>query len=426
MPERRQSDALTTFDVAGFYRTAGLIAESGPLAFIGNLHYLGTGSSDTSLMLVALSIPSSALTFQRDENRFRAEYTVQGTLRRESGGDPAVVFTAREEVRVGAFWETTRADESVIFQQIITVPPGPYLLSLSVRDGGSPRASSLEMPITVPRLESGRLSSAVPVYQVEPRTTPDSLPELIASPRATAAIGRDSAIQVYVESYGEGEELPLLVRVTGEGERELWRDSIGLRREGEVFSRTIQVPVARLGIGASSLTLTRADTRDSTRTPLVVGYGDDLPMIAFDQMLEYLQFFAAPQRLRAMRDTTPEQRAELWADFLRSTDPAPSTPEHEGLREYFQRISYANQRFREDGGIGWRTDRGMVFVSFGEPDQVFEDTRSQTQRGRVQIWEYRDQRLRLAFVDQSGFGRWRLTPASDAEFRSALTRLRDR
>lgn len=426
LPERRQSDALTTFDVAGFYRAAGLIAEPAPFAFVGNLHYFGTASIDTSLMLLALSIPSSALTFQRDETQFRAHYQVQGTVRRQGAGEPVGVFSAREEVRVGAFWETTRADESVIFQQIVHLPPGTYQLYLSVRDGGSARASSLEVPVVVPRLAPGRLSSAVPVYEVEPRMQPDSLPELITSPRATAALGRDSVIHVYVESYGEEEELSVLLRATGDRQRVLWQDSVLLRREGSVLSRIVDVPVARLGIGASSLTVTRADARDSTRTPLVVGYGDDLPMIAFDQMLEYLQFYTSPHRLRAMREATPEDRAEMWADFLRATDPAPNTTEHEGLRDYFRRVSYANQRFREDGGIGWRTDRGMVFVAFGEPDQVLEDMRGQMQRGRVQVWEYRDQRLRLTFVDQTGFGRWRMAPSSDAEFRNALARLRDR
>ena len=75
---------------------------------------------------------------------------------------------------------------------------------------------------------------------------------------------------------------------------------------------------------------------------------------------------AEPQRLRALRDTAPEFRGLAWAEFLRETDPVASTPEHEGLRDYFGRIEEANERFREEGGRGWLTDRGMVLVGLPE------------------------------------------------------------
>ena len=44
------------------------------------------------------------------------------------------------------------------------------------------------------------------------------------------------------------------------------------------------------------------------------------------------------------------------------------------------------------------------------------------QRGRTQIWEYRSLNLTLTFYDQTGFGRWRLTNSSEAEFQAAWRR----
>ena len=40
----------------------------------------------------------------------------------------------REVVRVLAFRETTRDDESVLFKQIVNLPPGTYDIRLTVRD----------------------------------------------------------------------------------------------------------------------------------------------------------------------------------------------------------------------------------------------------------------------------------------------------
>jgi GWxTD domain-containing protein len=160
---------------------------------------------------------------------------------------------------------------------------------------------------------------------------------------------------------------------------------------------------------------------------MIITFGDDLAISSYDEMLSYLRYFTTPHRLKSLRDTAPEFRAAAWTAFLRETDPILSTPEHEGLREYFNRIQQANERFRDEGGPGWTSDRGMVYVTLGEPDQILDQTTSDvTQRGRAQIWEYRQYHSQLIFVDQTGFGRWRLTSSSEADFQSIVQRMRAR
>ena len=422
LPPRLGGGASLGFDAPSFYRQAGLLAGSAPVAFVGTVHFLASASPDTTLLLIGVSLPSNALTFVRENDRFRAGYEIRALLRQN--GVQVEEVSAREQVRVGSFVETSRGDESVIFQEFVGLAPGSYELTLIVRDLESARTSTSAADLTLPRYSEGYLSSPVPVHEATPRFTLDSLPELIASPRASAVFGRDSTIAVYLEAYGGEGEVPIEVQIRGERGAVLFGDTLSLSPTGALFSGTLDLPVSRLGIGATSLAVTRTDTRDSSITPLIIGFGDDLPLVSFDDMLDYLQYFTASSRLRAMREAPPDDRPRLWADFLRSTDPDPGTPEHEGLRRYFDRIAYANLRFREEGSIGWRSDRGMVFVALGEPDQILEQTRSEfAGRGRVQVWEYRMHRLQLVFIDQTGFGRWRLSPTSEVEFRSAIQRL---
>jgi len=192
----------------------------------------------------------------------------------------------------------------------------------------------------------------------------------------------------------------------------------------------INVPVSQLGVGVTTLVAWRGDSagvRDTARSPVFVSFGDELPVASFDEMLNYLRYFTTPQRLAALRAAPPAQRAAAWATFTRETDPVPATPQHEGLRDYFARVRVANDRFREEGVPGWVTDRGMVLVSLGEPDQLYEQGGADVnQRGRAQIWEYRQHRLQLVFVDQTGFGRWRLTTSSDSDLRAVLRRIQER
>jgi len=414
----------TVAGVTDLYRQAGFIAEAAPIAFVGSVRYLA-GPSDTTLVIIGFSMPNRALTFAREGDRYRAGYGTTADLRQ--GGSTIRHIEAHEVVRVVSFKETTRNDESVIFQQILSVPPGQYVLSLAVRDEGSSRAGSHEEILNVPRLSAGRLATPVSVYDVQPRSTIDSLPQLTVSPRSTATFGRDTNMIVYVEGYGVGTRLPLRITARNPKGIVLWSDSLGLPQRGKLFSGTISVPISPLGIGVAMLTVSRRDTTDSSSVPVVVTFGDDLAIASFEEMLSYLRYFTTTQKLKSLRDTAPVFRAAAWTAFLRETDPILSTPEHEGLREYFNRIQQANERFREEGIAGWLTDRGMVYVTLGEPDQILEQTTNDvTQRGRAQIWEYRQYHAQLIFIDQTGFGRWRITASSDADFQSIVQRMRSR
>ena len=236
--------------------------------------------------------------------------------------------------------------------------------------------------------------------------------------------GRDSVVPFYLEGYGSGAQLQVHVHVRSEGASDvLWSDSVTLGRRGDLFAGTFNVPVAKLGVGVMTVGVSRSGSADTLRAPVFVGFGEELPVATFPEMLEYLRYYVAPHRLAAMRDAPPDARAGLWAAFLRDTDPIPQTPQHEGLRDYFGRIAQANTRFREEGLPGWQTDRGRVFIALGTPDQVYEPNIADfSQRGRTQVWDYRTQRLQVVFIDQTGFGRWKMNLSSETEFEAAARR----
>jgi GWxTD domain-containing protein len=298
-------------------------------------------------------------------------------------------------------------------------------MRLTVRGGTKTTGSAIEATVGVPQLSSGAVSSPVPLYSAVPRDRRAATPQLLATPRSTAVFGRDSVVPLYVEGYGSGVQFPVSVRAVSEGGAGvLWSDSVDLPQRGELFSGIISVPVARLGVGVVSVGVSRSGGIDTVKTPVFVAFGDDLPVATFSEMVDYLRYYASISRLQALRGAAPEQRAAVWAQFLRETDPNPGTPEHEGLRDYFGRVVQASAQFREEGSQGWLTDRGRVFVSLGRPDQIFEpNVADLSQRGRTQIWDYREHRLQILFVDQTGFGRWRMTPTSELEFEGVVRRI---
>jgi GWxTD domain-containing protein len=411
------------------YHQMGLIATGNPLPFVGKIAYFATKSADTTLVLASVSIPNHALSFVREGDSYKAPYEVHVVISQR--GTQVAEVNSMEIVRVPTFKEINRTDESVIFQHYFKVRPGDYSVSFQVRDAGSARSTAQEGQITIPALRAGLLSTPVIVYEASPRLSLDSLPRILISPRSSAVFGQDSLVMVYLEGYGAGAQLPVALIVESDRGTSLWRDTVVLQRHGDLLSGSVRVPISRAGIGIANLTLARVDGTVTTRTPMFVSFGNDVPLISFDEMLSELRYYATPDRIRTLRDTPVERRGAAWAEFLRTTDPVPGTPEHEGLQAYFTRIVQANLRFHEEGGgrSGWLSDRGKVFVALGEPDQMYEQNGNVplasgfSQRGRVQYWEYGQYRLRFVFYDESGTGRWRLTPASESDFQAINARL---
>lgn len=417
----RDRGTPAALDVVRLYRQVGLVAESAPVPFVGAVHALATESPDSTLVLLTLSLPNRALTFARESDHYRAAYDIMLDVRR--GALSVRKTQGRQTVRVASYKETSRGDESLIFQQFVRLAPGVYSVAMTLRDAESGREAAREFPLTAPRIPATGLSSAIPVYEADARRARDTLPILVPNPRATAIFGQDSTIAVYVEQYGRGGALQAMVHDANGAV--LWRDSVTFPGSGSVASGVVVLPLADIGPGVHTFAAWHG--ADTTRSPLVISFGDGLAITAFDEMISYLRYFGSPERLTALRTAPTGERGRAWLTFLRESDPQPATPEHEGLREYFVRVEQANLRYREDAGTGWLSDRGRVFITLGDPDQIYEQSQSDmATRGRVQVWEYTQYRVQLVFVDQSGFGRYRLTTSSESEFNSLARRLQRR
>ncbi|MFQ6044807.1 MAG: GWxTD domain-containing protein [Gemmatimonadales bacterium] len=411
------------FDPALIYREMGLLTAREPVPFVGAVHWLAGPSSDSTLGVVGLSLSSDALTFRRQGTLFEARYRVDGVFRQNS----SVVreFSSEETVRVVTFDETKRTDESLIFQRFVSLPAGTLTVSVSVRDVYSAGVSTAQGTLVVPSYGADRrLSSLVPVHEAVSRATRAAIPEFVLNPRATAPYGSDT-VSLYFEVYRLAEKASLYLRaVERSDETEVWRDSVVLLPAPELAAQVVRVPTSSLSVGEIRFDAVLDSSADTVHVAALVSFSDEWAISNFEQTLSLLRYFGPDSTRRRLLDAPVEARREQWKEFWRETDPDPDTPENEALNRYFARLMEANERFGEATEAGWLTDRGEVFITLGEPDQVLESGSEFEIRGsRVIRWSYQAYRLTIDFVDETGFGRFRLTPASRAEFLSVKDRL---
>ena len=431
MPEagpRRSNASPRLFDASSVYRSMGALVGGGALPFVASVRYLAGPTPDSTLALFSVSLTNQTLTFQRRGSEFVAEYHVEVSFRTDSTSLTAVrQMGSDEQVRVRNFQETLRTDESVIYQQFVILPPGVYYVMAMVRDRNGPAFARAERADTAPRFAGAAMTKPIAVYTAEGRTDRSAIPKLVANPRATLPYGPDS-MRFYVERYGA---LPggrrIVARVVDDADHELWRDSVPLTGGPDLASATIVVVPANLPVGQAELqTLPPpGGGGDPTRTRFLVSFSNQWVITNFDEMMSLLRYFPRQDWVDSLRRASPDRRPDVWRGFWKATDPVPMTPENEAIDDYFRRVQQANIRFQDEGGPGWLTERGEVFISLGEPDEMLDLSNGIDRNGmRVLRWTYASERLVLYFQDQTGFSRYRLSPTSRAEFQRVVMRLR--
>lgn len=410
------------FDATTVYQSMGFFATNAPLPMVASIRHLAGPTPDSTLIVFGLSLANHALSFHRDGNEFVGEYHVDVSFQADSG--PTRQFGRDETVRVHSFQETLRADESVIFQQFALMRPGVYAVTVVVRDRNSAALARQQRSDTVPAFRGVAVGSPVTFYEGSGRDAVSGLPKLVVSPRATLPYGADS-LHVYLEAYGTASPARLAVRAVDDGGHDVWTDTVGLHGDARLASAVLVVPAERLPIGQGTLDVRVVGADAAARGPFLVSFSSQWVVNNFEEMVSLLRYFPHQEWVAKLRDAPAEQRAAVWRDFWKATDPVPITPENEALNQYFDRVQIATQRYREEGAPGWLTDRGEVFITLGDPDDIY-DLSNEMGRGGVRIirWTYTQLRVTLFFEDQSGFGRYRLTPTSRSDFQSAVSRIR--
>lgn len=133
-----------------------------------------------------------------------------------------------------------------------------------------------------------------------------------------------------------------------------------------------------------------------------------------------LVYLAVGGELSLYSDLTVEGKRRFLRDFWRKRDSTPASPGNALERAFYARITVANRRFREGGAAGipgWRTDRGRIFIRYGDPDEVLRRP-STGSAPPWEAWKYtRTRPLKYVFLDQ-GIGNYDLIYTNDVLERS--------
>jgi GWxTD domain-containing protein len=127
-----------------------------------------------------------------------------------------------------------------------------------------------------------------------------------------------------------------------------------------------------------------------------------------EKAIEFLSFIEQDSVVDELLNADEEDYPKVLQNYWKKFDPTPETSFNEIMFEYYSRIDYAMNEFNSiTNNNGAKTDRGMVYIRYGQPDNI--DRTSTSQGEVIEIWTYSNSQRKFTFIDKIGTGNFTLT-----------------
>jgi GWxTD domain-containing protein len=375
---------------------------------------------------ISADIPYTSLIFLKENGQFVARYAIAVTIRDLQRQNEVVRTMVIQGDAVAQYYEDTHDRERRARpSKAISLPPGQYSIEgvLSVKNThlGYQRVTKVVVPdflasgigFTTPEVyfvPQGRGQRVVRLGEFDERKEMH---------RADAEmVGLNTLDAQPVVEFGlflnDNVEVPLICMVMYEvrgtsNTRVLYgRSRVRLNGHSDVFVLTFDAEDWKPGSYTVNLRATANGGRMSATSSVKMELDVTQAMLGeyFEDTLEILSLIADHDELQALETATPEMRAEEWRKFWRKRDPKPATAANEALEEFLARVRIASQRYSKFGPA-WRSDRGAVYIRYGEPDKI-EQRSDPMNRGEYEVWTYLSLDKTFVFYAQYAGGEYRL------------------
>jgi len=376
--------------------------------------YQRLGGHDGKIRVdAAVEVIHDVLQFARQDSHYVAEVELNISLARKIK-KKKTELVSREirylKKRVRNYEATNSRKERLTGIFPLYADPGDYKLTVVLTDKESNRRTSLERDINFRQFDRNSLL----------------LSDIISS--SSAGVDRNTGLPELPTASGEAVDSTLPVVTVFD----LWRpdpmavamvrmevrswkgvvvrsDSLSVFGGDRLGTYWFEVDPTGLSFGKYDIVLTAQS--DSMRIEKKSEFGLNffgLPQSIQDveQAIDQLAIIADKADIARLRALPQSQKEEALTEFWDRNFPSPNEETNGKMIEFYDRVNYANAEF-SDGGVGWQTDRGRVYIIYGRPSEVERQIQPE-QDAPYEIWYYHHLGRRFVFRDEHGFGDYRL------------------
>jgi len=373
-------------------------------------------SSGKGRLDVYIQVPYSGISFVKEEEQYVGSIEISATAITQEKQEIWQISRI-VELRLEDFAKTTSHRLSSIKRFSTDLLPGKYELIIQVKDNESKKTATFRKSVMIKDFSTDTL--ALSDLMLVHRMDVDSMQKKIV-PNLTGILLKEADdFYLFFEIYSKPQIDSVQLLCTFFNKK---KEAVEKRVKSEALTGNLKQitwkidtpPLASdqyvflIEATGYSKTDPAVNVHTSSSRPCLVRM-KDLPLVVtdIDKATDQLQYFANGSEIKYIKEgATQEERQRRFLEFWAKRDPDPKTPRNELMEEYYLRIAYANKNFSQYTE-GWRTDRGMIFIRFGMPQSIDRHPFS-TNNKPYEIWYYYDQNRKFIFIDETGFGDYRL------------------
>jgi GWxTD domain-containing protein len=352
-------------------------------------------------LYVLVDVVYADLQFILREDGYHARFETSIALVDEEGAE--ILRDTSRKIRVEDFAMTASKDSAERVYEVLDVPPGEYLLVVSVTDKNSLAHSVRRRRVLLK--DFNRMQLAVTEALFYEKLPKDELSPLQAIPGFTGLYPETFFAVAQLIARDRNAPIEVSYKLAIPDGQVLLKESYthSIPRDGEWIQIELRQEDLRIGENLFQIEVRSGKASDrSVRRFRVRWSGLPQSSGSLEEAIEQLRYVAPPDEWEAMRKASEQQKKKLFEAFWKRRDPTPGTSENELQEEYYTRVAEANQRFAEGAKEGWQTDRGRIYIIYGPPDYVTRESSERDLSTRYEIWYYQRLGQRFIFRDTGG------------------------
>lgn len=364
-------------------------------------------TKDSIRMDILIKVPFNAIQFLKEGNNFVGKYEISILLLNEDEVQAASKIWARE-IRTDSFEETNSLEHFDINKVSFNVIPSNFLLTIGIMDLDTRKSSYrkkgidicdyYKRPVTLSKI------NIIEKVIVSPDGKVENVPSVMSS---ISNVKPEFSIAFDVLS--DGGKGSISYSIYDMNKKLVLNDLYERIFEKGISHETISISKEKLRFNKYRLKVTVKVNDDITSKERVfqlrwLGMSNFIDNL--EDAINQMKYIAPPKVIKAIRKGRQEEKKEKFLKFWKGKDPTPNTQENELMNEYYMRVHYSNQHF-SGFQAGWKADMGMIFILFGPPSDI-ERHPFDIQSKPYEIWYYYEINRTFVFVDESGFGEYRL------------------
>lgn len=385
--------------------------------FVDLLDYY-SGNPDSTLVSAFIQVPYAQVQFFKTDNQFISKFTVTVSIFDEDDEHLITESVWNEKITANDFDQTTSKLNYNISLKKIMLKPDKYFVRTSVEDINSKNTYVENKKIDVREFSEKLDLSDIMLIAKQTKLNGDK--KIIPNVSRNVLTKRTGIPVFYEINSNSSGNFRINYSINSKSGARTFQDTtdVSLNKGKNQIYYDLKDSSLNLGTYTININVQNTQTKDeaSVRGSLISRWSGVPENVSnLDLAIRQLVYIATPEEFDYIRKAPDRtEKIKRFSEFWKRKDPNPNDEENQAFDEYYNRVAYANDHFSHYME-GWKTDMGMVYIVLGKPDDV-EHHPFDPDSKPYEIWDYYNLNISFSFLDETGFGDYRLLNTLDFDY----------